>query len=96
MRMTNKTCGECKHCTDKKIIATCKHIGITAGDVPGSNCRWFESQIPTNDDMLRQMSNAKLAEFLRDAADDICNNNRSVEDILAWLNAPAESEGKDE
>jgi hypothetical protein len=87
--MSNKTCRECKHCTNKKIIATCKHIGIVTDDIPV--CSKFELKAVTNGDRIRQMSNEELAEFLVDAADDIVNNNRSKDDVLAWLNAPAEN-----
>lgn len=31
--MNNKTCGECKHCENKQVIATCEHVGITTGRI---------------------------------------------------------------
>lgn len=43
--MSNKTCGKCEHCTNQKIIATCKHIGIVTGDIPA--CSKFEPKKPT-------------------------------------------------
>jgi hypothetical protein len=58
-------------------------------------CSRFEP--PTNGDKIRQMSNEKLAELFDNSckvcAKDIveCDTD-CIAGILAWLNAPAESE----
>ena len=103
--MSNKTCGECKHyvselkrCNMKKIICN-----IQPTD---TGCSCFERKPkPTNGDVIRKMSNEKLAELFDNSckvcAKDIveCDTD-CVAGILAWLNAPAkintESEGEDE
>ncbi len=95
--MNNKTCSDCKSFPGMGYY--CPIIGRFCDPTNESPCEFFEKpkgRIATNGDKIRQMSNEELAEFLIDAADDIVNNNRSKDDVLAWLNAPAESEGKDE
>lgn len=91
----NKTCGECRFYA--KDTEHCKLKGIGWKFATDTPCSGFTPRKPiTNGDKIQQMSNAELAEFLHDAADAIVNNNGSVEDILAWLNAPAESEVVDD
>jgi hypothetical protein len=101
--MSNKTCGECKHCENKQVIATCKHVGITTGDVPGSNCKWFVPKVIPNGDKIRQMSNEELAKKFGYPCPPMPNkhckgidNEECTECWLKWLNAPAESEVTDE
>jgi hypothetical protein len=97
--MSNKTCGECKHHKEK---CHCEKFGCYAGE--SDFCDEFEpakKQIITNGDVIRQMSNGKLAESFDNCckvcAKDIVECDLDCFDgILAWLNAPAESEGKDE
>ena len=101
--MNNKTCGECKHCENKKVIATCKYNGIVTGDIHA--CSKFELKAVTNGDRIRQMSNEELALFFDQPQCHICpyenketyfcgatENESCQTGILAWLNAPAESE----
>ena len=105
--MTNKTCGECKKCTNKKIIATCKHIGIVTGDIPA--CSKFEPRVVTNGDVIRQGGNKRLITFSTEWSCFHCAYHNGIErkcerpegkdcfdGIEAWLNAPAESEGEDD
>lgn len=77
-----KTCGDCR----KFGNVRCGHC---KENYPA--CCAFESKL-NNGDKIRQMSDKELAVFMRDAADDICNNNPSIDDLIAWLNAPAESD----
>jgi hypothetical protein len=93
--MKNKTCGECEHCTNKKIIATCKHIGILTGDIPA--CSKFEPKVITNGDVIREGGNAAIVEFAwtdpclhcayssGKCKDKICKDGQ-----IAWLNATAD------
>ena len=100
--MKNKTCGECKHCTNKKIIATCKHIGIVTSDIPA--CSKFEPQVITNGDRIRQGSDKELVIYkhqwdcfvciFHDEENKKCHCHRPkdktcMDGMLAWLNAPA-------
>jgi hypothetical protein len=95
--MTSKTCGECKHCANKKIIATCEHIGIVTGDIPACSSK-FEPKTITNGDVIRQMSNEELAVFFEKGmchrciyhGEYSCNPSFCKIGIKAWLNAPAD------
>lgn len=107
-----KTCGTCKHCTDKKVIATCKHVGITTGDVPGNNCKWFEQKKITNGDKIIAGGMRAIAEFQQHLSCTNCvyfsvemagyefchkpDDKTCTDGIEAWLNAPADSEVVDE
>lgn len=103
--LNNKTCGECKHCTDKKVIATCKHVGVTTGDIPGSNCKWFEQKKITNGDKIIAGGMRAVAVFAwkQRGFGTQCDNcayatkteckrpadKTCIDGIEAWLNAPA-------
>ncbi|MBO5680372.1 MAG: hypothetical protein J6T08_01545 [Lentisphaeria bacterium] len=104
-----KTCGECKHLN--KELAFCRACGAKwIKETDGANCKYFEQiQPPTNGDVIRQGGNRALAEFHGKLACDVCAYRYDhrciapqgkpltcVDGIEAWLNAPAESEGKDE
>jgi hypothetical protein len=101
-----KTCGECKHCENQKIIATCKHVGVTTGDVSGSNCKWFEPKVITNGDKIIAGGMRAIAEVAKKRCqhciykncdlEAVCLEVDCADGIEAWLNAPAESEGMDE
>ena len=105
--MSNKTCGECKHCTrDDFGIECCDKHGICNISEKRKPCFAFEPiepKQPTNGDKIRQMSNEELASFI--SVHTICSNcpARTEECLhnaskvckrkwLNWLNAPAESE----
>lgn len=95
-----KTCGECKyylaefyHCQKNDVMAEAHNT-----------CEDFELKPqPTNGDHIRQMSNADLARKFGYPCPPIpekhcrgINNEECTECWLNWLNAPAESEVKDE
>lgn len=101
--MKTKTCHDCANCAARTVIATCKHVGVVTGKEPA--CAKFEQKPMTNGDKIRAMSNEELAiEFatLTDCgncddcpvkdycATDCCD---PIPAWLAYLNAPAESEG---
>lgn len=72
-------------------------------DPNGAACRKFVGVVMTNGDVIRQMSNKELAKRLSDPCsmcvynvDLQCERLGCEQDIEAWLNAPAESEGEDE
>lgn len=92
--MNDKSCNDCAKCKSKKIIAVCEHKGITAGDVPA--CSNFESATVTNGDVIKQMSNEELAEFLDYCPYGDCIHRHDEYPCKSckrdWLNAPAESE----
>lgn len=70
-------------------------------------CSFFEPKPITNGDKIRQMSNDELAVMLSDVnfltmIFDLCPGKECScvetckDSVFGWLNAPAESEGKDE
>ena len=92
----NKTCGECKY-------FSCSGEGRCMDDewtfCDSDACEKFKPKVATNGDVIRQMSNEKLAELFDNsckvcAKDIVGCDTDCVAGILAWLNAPAESEGK--
>ena len=98
--VSNKTCGEC--CGFSESENRCLLLGgrgIAYAD--NEACRRFSEKKPipppTNGDVIRKMSNEKLVELFDNSckvcAKDIveCDTD-CVAGILAWLNAPAESE----
>ena len=99
-----KTCGECKHYIAEMFH--CQKNDVMAE--PHNTCEDFEPKVITNGDKIRQMGNSELAKLLLDLSDErggtVCarcdSENCLVQDckegVIAWLNAPAESEGEDE
>lgn len=96
--MKNKTCGECKYLDGERY---CEFLDFEPKPEMGG-CANFEPK-PTNGDLIRQMSNEELAEFISvhticsncPARTDECLHNASKvckRKWLKWLNAPAESE----
>lgn len=87
----NKTCGECKYYEHPagqcSVVIEYNNCHTT-----DEACEYFEHKVFTNGDVIREMSNEEL----------LCSFEESWgkffgrEDFLAWLNAPAESEGEDE
>ena len=106
--MNNKTCGECKHCdSDDFGIECCDKHGICNISKTQKACSAFEQyrhETLTNGDKIRQLSNKQLAELIENLGDecgghmcrycdsDNCGGQSCADGILAWLNAPAESE----
>jgi hypothetical protein len=94
--MANKTCGECRYLDKNRY---CEFLDFEPKPQM-KGCANFEPK-PTNGYVIRQMSNEKLAELFDNSckvcAKDIteCDTD-CVAGILAWLNAPAESEGEDD
>lgn len=102
--MSNKTCCDCAFLIDGYCGYHQKEFGIIE-----PVCEEFElmpEQKPTNGDVIRQGGNAAIAEFswsdpclhcayssgkCKRPMDKTCKDGQ-----LAWLNAPAESEGEDE
>jgi hypothetical protein len=93
--MKNKTCGECKHYLAE--FYHCQKNDVMAEAF--NTCEDFEPKVITNGDKIRQMSNEELAELF-DNSCKVCSMGitecdvECVKGILAWLNAPAESEGE--
>lgn len=85
----NKTCGECRY-HDKDDH--CSFFGFTRPASLGV-CRNFQ-QLPSNGDKIRQMSNEGIAAFVCGVLND--RREETFRCVLDLLNAPAESEGKDE
>lgn len=104
--MEDKTCGECKHYILE--MTHCKKHDCFALD--DDRCEDFEPKVTLNGDRIRQMSNDELATWgmydlgtcptfeKRQTCPKCgeCSASEIEECWLAWLNAPAESEGKDE
>ena len=96
--MKNKTCGECRFFESKEFI--CCHSGDDT-EAHFIACLEFEPiPKPTNGDVIRQMSNEELAELIDNSckacAKDVTEcDTECVNGILAWLNAPAESQLND-
>ena len=104
--MKNKTCGDCKHfyTSDEGHCSLKDDWGFTDSDA----CPDFKSKVVTNGDRIRQMSNGAFAFFMTRLILDGCpiSKNKTmhgckvssdcVSCLKNWLNAPAESEVKDE
>jgi hypothetical protein len=60
--LSNKTCGECKHF----FLNSEGHCKSNDGSENAHNdaCSFFDPKVITNGDVIRQMSNAKLAELI--------------------------------
>jgi hypothetical protein len=97
--MNNKTCGECKYWYAESVgkCRIFKHFNIPADRRFCSEFEQWEKPKPTNGDAIRQMSNEELAVMFRNEIDQCppgeCHDDGCIECWLAWLNAPAESEG---
>ena len=101
--MERKTCGECRiydHFYNLCVIGGNIEPTETAKDC-------FEPKVITNGDRIRQGGNGALAEFRSEHKCDVCayaapldrapacrrpDGKVCYDGILAWLNAPAESE----
>jgi uncharacterized protein YuzB (UPF0349 family) len=98
----SNTCGECKHFELDEIAAFCnKHCLFCKDDSPA--CEDFEQKVITNGDVIRQMSNEELANRIYNTIHDCfwcplsqtCDREDGCDCellLLAWLNAPAESQ----
>ena len=97
--MSNKTCGECRYLDKNRY---CNFLDFEPKPQM-KGCANFEPK-PTNGDVIRQMSNEELLKIISRSMCESCiyqyedcdcirNHDKGV---LAWLNAPAESEGEDE
>lgn len=98
----NNTCGECRYHKNNRCMLPCHTINHPAEN---SACHRFEVKTPlTNGDVIRQMSNEELAAIFLNKGKfpPICDDVPKTQCIscrkcwIAWLNAPAESEGEDE
>ena len=103
-----KTCGECKH-HDKYSCLQLKNVVYIASTHLA--CIRFCPKKPTNGDKIRQGGNRALAAYFREHKCDVCTyaapidhapaclcpDGKTCNDgILAYLNAPTESEVEDE
>jgi hypothetical protein len=109
-KMSNKTCGECKYFVTSNYLDVCVvECETRRADSVCKHCDVFKPRVVTNGDVIRQMSNAELADRLGiHAMCDFCPAERADcgrgkkeikycrEAWLAWLNAPAESEKESE
>lgn len=90
--MESKTCGDCR-----------KFKNIRCGNCAENHpaCSKFEQKVITNGDRIRQGGNAAIVEFVWSDpclhcvySSGKCKDKSCKDGQLAWLNAPAESEGK--
>jgi hypothetical protein len=84
----SKTCGDCRFYFEQAEF--CRKNAWECIEEDKECCDEFEK--PTNGDVIRQMSNEELV----DTIDELAFKFSSRREFLNWLNAPAESEGKDE
>lgn len=108
-KLNNKTCGECRYFEPDDISACCEAVKIICNDNAPA-CKDFEPKPkPTNGDVIRQGGDYALAHFKSEHRCDVCAYAAPIDTapaccrpegkicfdgILAWLNAPAESEGE--
>ena len=105
--MNNKPCGECKHYN--AAMFHCEKHDVMAE--AHNTCEDCTAKTITNGDKIRQMSNEEFAtdyatySHIHDLyVARLCppsgklytTMEEAIQANLAWLNAPAESEGKDE
>ena len=105
--MKNKTCGDCRY-FDKEWCAYHRECVVGNDESVTKRCKAFEEcQKPTNGDVIRQGGNRDFAEYfvyetgavfastliVDKTFDTYEEATKATED---YLNAPAESEGKDE
>lgn len=97
--MDNKTCGECRY-YEHPAGQCAKVVEYNNCHITDKACEYFEPKVITNGDVIRQMGNRELVGFVDCSAciyaGHDCANQNCTEGKLAWLNAPAESEGEDE
>lgn len=107
--MSNKTCGECK-CYD--MHGGCNKLKNTLWiHSTNIACIKFEAKNSTNGDRIRQGGDYALAHFKSEHRCDVCAYAAPIDTapacrrpegkicfdgMLAWLNAPAESEMENE
>ena len=99
--MENKTCGECKYFVTSEYLDVCVVDGETRLATTTVPCDAFKPKVVTNGDKIRQMRNEDLADLLgcsccSERNSDWCSHISCKQGKLAWLDAPAESEGEDE
>lgn len=87
--MSKKTCGECRYMLHKDTFEVCTH-SMTETSMFGKACKHFSP--PTNGDKIRAMSNDEFV----NAVNMLCIKFTIGNEFVAWLDAPVESEGKDE
>lgn len=87
--MNNKTCGECKYLDGERY---CEFLDFEPKPEMGG-CANFEPK-PTKGDRIRQMSNEEIAAFVCGVLND--RREETFRSVLDLLNAPAESEVRDE
>lgn len=103
----NKNCGDCKNYLAEYYH--CQKNDVMAEDF--NTCEDFEPKVITNGDRLRQMSNERfamdyamysmvhnlyVARLCPLSKQLYTTMEEAIEANLAYLNAPAESEGEDE
>lgn len=102
--MENKTCGECRYYKNNRCMLPCYTINHPAENAA---CHRFEAKPqPTNGDKIWEGSDKKLVIYKKQWGCDICayykagckrpKDKMCIDGMLAWLNAPAESEVRDE
>ena len=99
--MKNKTCGECRHFEVDVVAPTCtEKFWITDDNTPA--CKMFEPIVVRNGDVIRQMDTSGLIDVIVCPYPNKVCIHRCMKGYACrcckrdWLNAPAESEGKDE
>ena len=85
--MKNKTCGKCKWFV-LNSDGTCRSNEGTE-NANNDCCSFFEQKVITNGDRIRQMRDNALATCI----EELAFRFSSRREFVAWLNAPAESEG---
>lgn len=83
-KLSNKTCGECKH-----FQVICDSVTRSTN---AAGCDLFEKKIATNGDKIIQKGNKGIAAFACGLLND--RSEETFQRVLNILNAPAESEGK--
>ena len=109
--MKNKTCGECRYLGNAKKTGLCEKLQVCLYPDDRPTCKMFEPRVVTNGDKIRQGGDYALAHFKSEHRCDVCayaapidtapacrrpEGKSCFDGMLAWLNAPAERDGKDE
>lgn len=107
--MENKTCGECRY-FEYPAGQCSKVMDYNFCHDSDNACEYFEPKAITNGDRIRQGGDYALAHFKSEHRCDVCAYAAPIDTapacqrpegkvcfdgLLAWLNAPAESEGED-